>query len=93
MARAPVSKTEHFSFLIKERSEKTPKFSSSSINRLGRVSECRRGALRRRGLAMNSEMAARARRAILETERDAQRTHWRPPLEFGPRLLGREVQP
>jgi hypothetical protein len=42
MARAPVSKTEHFPFLIKEHSEKTPKFSPSSINRLGRVSECPR---------------------------------------------------
>ena len=39
MARAPVSKTEYFSLLIKERSEKTAKFSPSSINRLGRVSE------------------------------------------------------
>jgi len=36
------SKSEHFSFLINRLSEKTAKFSPNSINRLGRVSECRR---------------------------------------------------
>jgi hypothetical protein len=43
MARAPVSKTEHFSFLVKGHSEKTAKFGPNSINKLGRSSECRSG--------------------------------------------------
>ena len=42
MARAPVSKTEQFSFAIKRNSEKTANFSLNSINRLDRVSEYRR---------------------------------------------------
>ena len=42
MARAPVSKTEQFSFAIKTHSEKTAKFGPNSVNRLDRVSEYRR---------------------------------------------------
>jgi hypothetical protein len=36
------SKSEQFSFLINRHSEKTAKFTPNSINKLGRVSECRR---------------------------------------------------
>ena len=42
------SKSEQFSFLINRLSEKTAKFSPNSINRLGRVSECRPGNTRSR---------------------------------------------
>src|SRR5277367_4690545 len=40
--RMAESKSGQFSFLINRHSEKTAKFSPNSINRLGRVSECRR---------------------------------------------------
>ena len=39
--RMAESKSEQFSFLIKGHSEKIAIFSPNSINRLGRVSECR----------------------------------------------------
>ena len=56
--RMAESKSARFSFLIKRHSEKIAKFSPNSINRLGRVSECRRERFAAARPRYNSEMVA-----------------------------------